>query len=209
MPTDLRLALLVRDRMIKIANDPDLNQQAKLFAFCLLAFIVGNPESGTRSEKRSWANIGDMMRPHTSTDEAIRTVRYVIADDIPRYEVPYHRRGCMVPKTRGPNTGQPCGKGATSWVDTDPLTGEMTHICLCKNHITNADRERHRQRFKEWEANGKPSPPANRGGVLARHFKANWAKLYEWANPNREPLPDGKPPTPPKPKLTLIQGGAL
>lgn len=217
---DLPGALRARDALLRIAADDDLDQTAKLFAFCLLAY-KSSPQP--RDKKRSsWAQaVGEMMtgesRTHTVNmfgeqriyGSAIETVRRVIRNDIPRYEVPYTRIVCPIPKTRGPNAGKPCGKNTThSWVERNPETGEGTRIGYCSGHHTRAHTIRWQQAHQQWEANGHPTPPANKGGILARHFNSNWAKLYNWADPTREPLPNGKPPTPPRPTFTLIQGGS-
>lgn len=222
---DLPGALRIRNLLLRIAADDDLDQTAKLFAFCLAAYLA-SPE---RAEKKrtgkgkAWSQaIGEMMvgTPKVRTmnimgevrqyDSAVETVRRVIANDIPRYEVPCPRNvTCPVPKTRGPNTGKPCGKNATTrWVQRDPETGEGEYLGYCTAHMTRAAQLCHQEAWRKWEENGKPSPPANRGGILSRYFNTDWAKLYAWADPHREPLPNGKPPTPPRPTFTLIQGGA-
>lgn len=220
---DLRGALDARDCLLRIAEDADLDQTAKLFAFCLLAYLASpeRREKRRTGKGRSWTEaVGEMMfadreppvssafAGETYSADATWRVQRVIANDIPRYRVNHGRVRCPVLKTRGKNIGKPCGKNATHyWVDRDPNTGEGTPEGYCSAHITTAARLRHSDRIKQWAANGKPSPPANAGGVLARHFSADWAKLYAWADPSVEPLPDGKPPTPPRPKLVLIRGG--
>lgn len=204
-------ALRIRDLILRVAADPDLDQTAKLFAFCLAAWQASPEriEKKRTGKGRSWAQaIGEMMTG-CSYERAVSTVRRVIADDIPRYEVRYERLCCPVLKTRGVNAGKPCGKNAiSSWVERDPQTGAGIHVGFCSAHITAADKLRRQQLFQEWETNGRPVPPANKGGILARYFNADWVKLYAWADPTREPLPEGKPPTPPRPKFTLIHGGA-
>ncbi|SBS73903.1 hypothetical protein MHPYR_180114 [uncultured Mycobacterium sp.] len=214
---DLPGALHLRDIVQGIASDPDLDQTAKLFAFCLAAYLT-SPER--REVKRTgkgqnWAQaVGEMMAGARGEvvlgqDMNVWRVRRVIANDIPRYQISFRRVTCAVLKTRGPNAGKPCGKNAThSWVERNPETGEGAHVGFCTAHVTRADQLRRRDVYQQWEANGKPCPPANTGGVLARYFRANWAKLYAWADPSIEPLPGGKPPTPPRPTFTLIQGGA-
>lgn len=221
---DIPGALKLRDRMLDIANDPDLDEKAKLFAFCLLAYLTERRLHGRRSPKRSdWTkDVGMLMigeseqldvsfMDHTEVhDTAVYAVRSVIRNDIPRYVPPQGKTRCPALKARGPNAGHPCGKSVTSrWVDRDPETGEGTPVGYCRNHSHPSLDQWRRDRQLAWEANGKPQPPANRGGILARHFASNsWASLYHWADPSRAPQPEGKPATPPAPKLTLIQGGA-
>ena len=40
MSPDLPGAIAARDRMLAISADPDLSREAKLFALCLLAYLV-------------------------------------------------------------------------------------------------------------------------------------------------------------------------
>ncbi|MFV8142276.1 hypothetical protein ACNQR7_32435 [Mycolicibacterium senegalense] len=216
---DLPGALHARNTLLSIASDPDLTQSAKLFAFCLLAYLTG-PEYRTKKrtgKARHWAEVvGEMMDAtavgHTvlGVDMAQWQVIDVISKDIPRYEVPFERVRCGAPKVRGPNAGQPCGRNANGgqWIDRDPMSGEGTRIGYCRDHYTNAVRIWQQERYDSWVAHGRPSPPANKGGILARHFDANWPKLYAWADPTQEPLPQGKPANPPRPKLKLIRGSA-
>ena len=97
-----------------------------------------------------------------------------------------------------------CGKPASgSMIDHDPVTGEAQWIGLCSRHRDLQAKFDVRRR--EWIANGRPSPSPNRGGVLKRYFKANWAEVYRWAAPWRTPLDDAPEPTPPQPKLRLVR----
>jgi len=203
-----------RDAIVAIANDMDLDGDAKLFALCMVAHLYADRQERTRTGKH-WAKvvggmmIGDVDRYRINgMDSGAFKVKRVIAHDIPRYEVPYKHTVCPVPKTRGPNVGKPCGRNPQrSWLEKNPETGEGAHVGYCSKHITRAHHDHHLALWQRWEANGKPEPPANRGGILPRHFKANWTELYAWADPHRIPLPDGKPLTPPRPQFTLIIGG--
>lgn len=214
---DLPGALLARDRMLAIAADPDLTGDTELFAFCLLAYLIERRQ--TRRKSTNWAEkVGEMMMnprrvkiqfgsDSVVTDGAWKC-RRIIADDIPRYQTPPRDgRGCIALKSRGPNVGKPCGKGGTLWLDRDPETGQGQYLSYCDRHMPVGAKQSHRERYQQWVENGKPSPPANTGGVLARHFRADWAKLYAWADPHTTPLPDGKPATPLRPRLSIIDGG--
>jgi hypothetical protein len=208
---DLPGALAARDRMLAICADTDLTREAKLFALCLLAYLV-DPARADAKKRRSWTQaVGEMMDPPGSIARRVyrpaELVRKIVADDVPRYEIPYSRGRCAVPKTRGKNAGKPCGRfAAHHWVDRDPETGEAVDVGCCRDHYSPQDEQASQVRMQQWEANGEPVPAANKGGILARHFTADWAKLYAWADPHREPLPAGKPATPPRPRLTLIRG---
>lgn len=210
---DLPGALAARDRMLKIASDPDLSHEAKLFAFCLLAFLTERRATGRKA--KHWAEaVGEMMYPADSSTHTVvgprRITRGIIADDVPRYETPYTAIRCPVPKARGVNTGNPCGRTPSGgqWIEFDAETGEGTHVGYCNRHITPAIHDARQTRWQAWDDNGKPVPPANKGGILARHFDTDWPALYHWAAPHRVPLAEGKPLELPRPKLALIQGGA-
>lgn len=206
---DLPGAFIARDRMLAIAADPDLTGDTELFAFCLSAYLIERRLTD-RKKNNNWVEaIGDMMMPQSTRVDSVRTVRRIIAKDIPRYEPPLTKtRGCIVLKSRGPNAGKPCGKGGTFWLDRDPETGEAEFLSYCARHLpAGVDGQSRRERAHQWVLNGKPTPPANTGGVLARHFRADWAELYEWADPHTTPLPGGRPATPPRPRLTVIDGG--
>lgn len=143
-------------------------------------------------------------------------VHRVIANDIPRYEiakVPVCDLRCVALKTRGPRAGLPCGNIATGHplVDHDPQTGVQRWIGYCRNHNHQLLDEWRQQRFTQWQENGYPSPPANTGGVLAKHFPTgSWNRHYWWAAGPR-PLPDDEPEPEETQKplqLTVIAGEA-
>jgi hypothetical protein len=212
---DLPGAMRARDRLLQIAADEDLDHDAKLFAFCLTAYLIQRRLSGRKG--KNWAQaVAEMMYQPDSAEMKIlgpvRVCKRIIADDIPRYEIPYlapHKIHCQSPKARGPQAGQPCGKGGSrqTFIDRDPETGEARWIAYCRNHSHPTLDQWRKDRTDAWLANGKPSPVANTGGVLARYFGANWTALYQWADPSRKPMPNGKPLTPPRPQFALIQGG--
>ena len=101
-----------------------------------------------------------------------------------------------------------CGKNAiSSGVLYDPITGEGTWYGFCSRHRNHRDDWAIQQQNKEWDLNGRPSPPPNKGGVLRRYLKTDWDAYYKWAAPYATPLDGAKPATPPKPELRLIVGG--
>ncbi|MCA9843231.1 MAG: hypothetical protein KC491_01140 [Dehalococcoidia bacterium] len=204
MTQDLPGALLARDKLLAMAADPDLTGDAELFAFCLLAHLT---EKRLTGRNNNWIEaVGEMMSP--DADHGAWSCRRVIAKDIPRYEPPILKtRGCIALKSRGPNAGKPCGKGGSTWLDRDPSTGEARWLSYCPRHMPAGAHQSRQDRHRHWELNGKPMPPANTGGVLARYFSTNWAKMYAWADPHTEPSSTGKPATPPKPRLSVIRGG--
>ena len=135
-------------------------------------------------------------------------VQAAVRNDLPRYEPenlkrPYERPTCFAPMIRRVGV---CGKSTTvMWTDRDPETGVGEYVGLCSRHRALEVNSRHR--LTAWRDNGEPSPPPNRGGILPRYFKTDWAKLYGWAAPGRTPLEGAREAVPPRPTLRLIQGG--
>ncbi len=155
----------------------------------------------------------------------------IVHEDIPRYRPPdWHVWRCQAPKTRGANTGQPCGRSAGHRVRvTDPTTGEWTMGAWCTAH---ADYARI-MKAREAALTDVPEPRPNSGGLLPSYIRAsNWPDLYRWTDPRWTPPYVGiiaddwpvlvkaiEPPrtgsaTPPDaddscgPALRLIKGGA-
>ncbi|MHD0295010.1 hypothetical protein RCF19_03960 [Rhodococcus qingshengii] len=208
MGTDLRAIMDRDERMSKMLRDPDLTDDALLFALAGMEVIKQRRQSGRRRDFRSshWMDeIAQLAFGGTETTARYR-VKRIIADDVPRYQAPYTSViTCPAPMIRREGL---CGKRAsTSWVDRDPMTGEGEHVGYCSRHFTPQVDVAHRERLADWVANGKPSPPPNCGGVLARYFRTDWPKWYAWAAPGRTPMEGGKEATPPRPVFELIQGG--
>lgn len=131
-------------------------------------------------------------------------VRGVLHRDAPHYRATDRRgEGCIAPMIRRDG---PCGKRAgTTWQEIDPQTGEAELVSMCSRHSPTPLRSS--ESYRAWVANGKPRPPANTGGILARYFtKKGLAEAYEWAHPDYDRDGEGKPPTLPRPTLRLIRG---
>lgn len=217
---DLAGALDARRYMVAIAGDPDMTADLKLFAFCLNAFLADQRQRGHRGgfAREQWTTaVGEMMSPPDSLERKTLgpagLCRRAISSDVPRYEVPRVPSAaiiCQSPKARGPEAGKPCGKPACgrSVLDHDPETGEGRWIAYCRNHSHPALDEWRIKRLQQWRDNGCPTPPRNTGGVLARHFPANWDAIYQWADLSWVPLPGRKLATAVKPQLTVLEGGA-
>lgn len=216
---DLGAALRTRSRVLTIATDPDMDSDVKLFAFCLQAYLIGR-DRPAGWESRSWTEVvGEMMeRPNSLSLKAYGPAGVcsrAIAKDLPRYEAPIPDEPlvCRSPKARGPQAGEPCGKPSTGArvLDRHSLTGAGTWIGYCRNHSHPALDEWRRERLNAWDANGRPSPPANTGGVLMRYFGGNWDSLYRWASSWSTTARVGDEPDQdqavPRPCFTLIDGG--
>lgn len=202
MSTDLQLLMRCNQLVIAACNDPDLDRDSTLFVVCT---VVLNYESKTsaagRLKRRNWLRAVTEM---AGGDHYF--VRKVIRHDIPRYDCPPLENGCTAPMIRREGL---CGKHTiVRGVERDPLTGVATPYGFCSRHRNHADDWRIQQANRAWDANGRPSPAPNAGGVLRRYFTANWDELYRWAAPHITPLASEKPPTLPKPNLRLIPGGS-
>ncbi|WP_159840172.1 hypothetical protein [Nocardia sp. CY41] len=203
MSTDLKAIMDRDERRRRMLNDPDLTGDLLLLTLALDEFLVSRNEQG-RKKLRNWAwEVAHLT--HGNSDYHLRYwTKKVIADDLPRYEpIKPKGRGCVAPMVRREGA---CGNaGTTSRVDRDPLTGDSrwVHYCARHKHLAGPVEAR----IREWVENGKPSPPANTGGVLRRYFDADWDTVYRWAS-GREPMEGGREATPPRPKLRLITGGA-
>lgn len=201
MSTDLKAIMTSQSRIVDICNDPDLDDDAKLFAICVIVMLY-ETKTGIRRSTRNWLQRVAELASHT--DNASCWLRMVIRHDIPRYDCPTSGRGCTAPMIRREGL---CGKNAiVSGVERDPITGEGTAYGFCTRHRNHTDDWRIHQNNKQWVANGRPSPQPNAGGILRRYFTADWPNLYTWAAPYMTPLGGAKPPTLPKPNLVLVRG---
>jgi hypothetical protein len=214
--TDIKAVMEHHARHRRILADPGFTGDLLLFAFALDE-ILTYPAVRVRRRwfSESWiAAVEEMVCPPPDPRfkrEQGWWVAKVIGDDIPRYEFPADpTQKCVVPVLRRSGKTTLCGgSGAVGMVDRDPLTGEGRRAWACRGHQLTA--ETWRARIKEWEANGKPSPPPNAGGHLERYYNGDFDSLYAWAKPWKEPLRAERAaivPVPPRPTLRLIQGEA-
>lgn len=203
--TDLKSIMRSHQLTVDICNDPDLDGDAKLFAILVVTLIYQRRAAGRKDLKRR--SMFQQIAQLSNKPAPKFWIRCVIEKDIPRYEPPPAvDKGCLAPMIQREG---PCGKSAiiSGW-DRDPYTGAATPYAFCSRHRNHADDWRIKQNIKQWIDNGQPSPPPNAGGVLSRYFAADWDALYKWAAPYTTPLEGAKPPTLPKPNLSLIRGGA-
>lgn len=202
MSTDLKAIMRRGDRCRRMLNDPDLTADLLLFALALDEVIATRREQGRKKSGRNWVSaVTELAR---GTEGYLRYWgKHVIERDVPRYEPSDSGgRACVAPMIRREGL---CGKtGGCGMVDRDPDTGEGRMVWWCSRH--KEIEAQFRARAREWKANGQPCPPANTGGVLRRYFNADWAQIYRWASPHREPMEGGREATPPRPTLRLIQG---
>lgn len=205
--TDLKTIMREHQLMLDVCNDTDLSGDAKLFVLLAISLWSAPPPDDPSIKRigkprRTLRELAERSGHHSG----MWWVRKVIRDDIPRYQHPLpEHRVCTAPMVR--RDGE-CGKNAiSSGVLYDPITGEGTWYGFCSRHRNHHDDWTIRQQNKEWDLNGRPSPPPNKGGILCRYLKNDWDALYKWAAPYATPLEGAKPATPPKVELRLIVGG--
>ncbi|RPA65780.1 hypothetical protein EF294_03320 [Gordonia oryzae] len=202
MATDLKFMMRVHNLIQDIHLDDDLDANAKLFCLLVLADIARRrtlSPSARLAETVGWINRIDERagQPYFS--------RMVIRRDVPRYEREQDTGVCVGEMIRRDG---PCGKKVyKTIVDVDPATGREVLIGYCTRHWSLDHEQRAREQRRQWYENGRPRPPVNAGGVLRRHLSTDWDYLYDWADPHRDHAEDGKEPIPPRPTLSLIQGG--
>ncbi|MFR9753981.1 hypothetical protein ACL02S_23480 [Nocardia sp. 004] len=205
--TDLQTILCRDERRRGMLADPDLTGDTLLLAFALDEVLEIRCEQGKKHLGRMWIREVTILAYGPNSLAAQRSwVKRTIADDVPRYE-PQRGPGratCVAPMIRRDG---PCGHSATvRFFDiVDPETGTSRWVGLCRRH---RDQERLSDaRRAAWVANGKPTPPANTGGVLRRHLSdvLDWNSVYRWACPERPPMEGGRAPTPRRPRLWLVR----
>lgn len=206
---DIATGLELRRDVRVLMADPDLTGDLLLVALALCDYLYERRDgTGVKSAKRTnWVQgIADR------TGIRANYVPHVIGKDFPRYEpenwTDHAATLCRAPMVR---RNGPCGQRATMWtLDFDPKTGRRWRAGACTRHRA-TEMPAIDARRRAWIANGGPTPPHNAGGILARHFAGKWDDIYAWAAPHeaRRATPGtGKAPTPPKPTLRLIVGGA-
>lgn len=199
---DIQELIYQRDRVTRMMSDPDLTGHALLFALALDVMLAKCRSRGHTHVADNWMTELQDMAWLRRPDTPDWWVRHVIGDDAPRYE-PEHVFAvtCVAPMIRRDGL---CGKGTSDrFIDRDPLTGAAEWKGLCSRH--SGLRPTFNARTEAWVNHGRPSPPANRGGVFPRYFSGNWTELYRWAAPGREPTGAGPPPTPPRPRLRIVR----
>lgn len=202
MSTDLRAIMARDERRRRMLNDPDLTGDTLLFALALDEVLASR--RAKRPAFNTWINdVAELAWGPGPGDTRLYRVKRVIEQDIPRFE-PAREPGaitCVAPMIRREGL---CGKRGTGrLIDHDPETGDARWIGLCGRH---RDLEaKFEARRQAWIANGRPSPPPNRGGVLKRYFKADWTEVYRWAAPWRTPLDGAREAVPPRPQLRLVR----
>ncbi len=194
-----------RRRINAMLEDPECNTELFALGVALLDYVVLR----INSEERSWAYYAKRAWGETSRHR----IRDVLGKDIRRYDAisdatsrdPARRCGAPMVRRQGP-----CGQSASlRALLTDPDTGRKQWIAACSRH-----REwfegRVRSNRAQVEVANPERPPANTGGVLARHIpEIDWHEIWLRIDPKWTPPPEAEPEQVPlKPKLSIVLGGA-
>jgi hypothetical protein len=146
-------------------------------AFLITKWQIGDHHEAIREARR---------RTAARHSDSKWTWTWLLAADAPRFE-PHDLSSwvCQTVKTRGPKTGEPCGRvGGISHRVTDPETGEWSIRRWCTAHRHEGDLLWARER----ELASVPEPLPNVGGLFPSYLKAtNWPDLYASARPGWKP----------------------
>jgi len=182
-------------RIQRMLADPELGGDLLLCGLVMAAHV--DLGFGGRSllalAKTAW--------PHESDQTALGRAKRTLADDSRRYRPPEpESTGCDAPMSRRARCGQRPGRAVMGLI-TDWSTGERQWLQACSRHREWAD-----ARFRENTVARPPSPPlppANSGGVLARHLPTiNWPRLWSALDPTWAPHPEPAD----RPALHLVHG---
>lgn len=189
---ELREKLDGLDLIHRLLDDRDLTGD-------LLLFALATVDCGLRFDK-AWTS---QVAQATGWDQ--RRIRSIVARDVPRYE-PDDLKGlrrCQAPMIRRDG---PCGASGSTGFHWryNAETGEWRTYWACTRHEEGA-RKMIRAATMAWEANGKPQPANNSGGVLSKYFHTEG--LYDWATPSYRKDTDRTPP-PQRPELEVIRDEA-
>lgn len=172
-------------------------------------------------EKKSWrgSHVRHVLRKDIRRYDAVKDANEsaAIGDDEPEARDEYAAayalltnvgRWCGAPMVRRQG---PCGKPAgLQTLLTDADTGRKQWLAACSRHRPWFEARVHANRLAVEETAVVVRPPANAGGVLARHIpEIDWEAVWVDIDPSWTPPPEVEPEVVPlKPRLTLVLGGA-
>lgn len=194
MPPETReLALAMAWALERAPRPPDGPKYWTTVRRALGVDVIGKPRMGKLiaadapryEEPRRWGNgscEGPRLRPYKPARRPVREAGTCWRDHHP------HLGDCMFTEIVYPGAGSTsgsdhteggtiCGANATIRVsEADMVTGWVTRRWFCRRHS-----DRAREVKEQLAARGEPPEPIpNTGGLLPRHFAADWVKLYEW-----------------------------
>ena len=195
-----------RSRIAAMLDDPECGGDLLALGVALLDFAVLRIDRDERSwkfyAKRAWGTGSDWR------------IRDVLRKDIRRYDAlkdaegrdPARRCGAPMVRRQGP-----CGQSAgLRTLLTDPDAGRKQWIAACSRHRDWFEARVRSNRLAVEQTEAVTRPPANAGGVLARHIpEIAWEDTWRKLDPKWTPPPEAEPEEVPlKPRLRLVLGGA-
>jgi hypothetical protein len=195
-----------RKRIRAMLDDPECNDDLLGLGIALLDFAILRIDRDERTwrhyAEQAWGEAGDYR------------IRGVLKRDIRRYDAAKDAdavdpmRKCAAPMVRRQGA---CGQSAfRRTMLTDPDTGRRQWLAACRRHEDWFTARVRDNRLAVDAVEEVTRPPANAGGVLARHIpEIAWEETWRKLDPNWTPPPEAEPEEVPlKPRLTLVLGGA-
>ena len=192
-----------RKRIAAMLDDPECTGDLFALGVSLLDFAI---LSATRDEK-SWKFYADRVLDQPGY------VKNVLRGDIRRYDAAKDAaavgpaRACGAPMIRRQG---PCGNSASRRaLITDALTGRKQWLAGCTRHEDWFNTQVRANQASLADVGEAVRPPANAGGVLARHLpEIDWEAAWRKLDPTWTPPPEADPEVVSVfPKLRLVLGG--
>ncbi len=191
-------------RVTALYGDPEMTTGGLQFGLALAWVMYHDPSMS--GEAWTVTDVAALAVKIGNQEARRQWVIRILRADVPRYRVPNSPRRCRALT----GNGRACDTNFThgfhyiawSWVD-----GTATVHDYCPRHRENGIHARAEYlRTVTGFRKARPTPAANSGGVLARHFPTvDWNIIYRWVSPGWKPT--GPPPERSDvPHLTLVTG---
>lgn len=194
-----------QERIAAMLADPECHGDLLLLGIGLLDYAVLRTETAKTFDHYA-------ARVFNKPSSSPLAVRGILRDDIRRYDWRQDQGAQVVTRCGAPmirRTG-PCGQSASSrFMATDALTGRKQWVGACARHRDWFAQQLHIDRANRAADHDEAvSPPANAGGVLARHIpEIDWEGVWRNIDPKWTPPPEDAPaPVRVRPTLTLVVG---
>lgn len=189
-------------RVQRMLDDPDCSGDLLLIGIALARHIDLGSARGS---------IKDAIAPVMNDGSTYwwYAVRATLRSDVRRFRPDDSRGACQAPMVRRDGA---CGRHGTNYRPyIDAETGERGWVAACGRAEHRAWMDARvallRRLYDEAAARDEvPVPPANTGGVLARHLpEVNWSAIWRRLDPEWTPAPEGEQRFAP-PRLQMVLG---
>ena len=195
-----------RKRIAAMLDDPECTGDLFGLGVALLDFAILR----INRDERSWAHYATRAWGDRAGYTSRYGVREVLRKDIRRYDAikdaeerdPARRCGAPMIRRQGP-----CGQSASRRAMlTDTMTGRKQWLAGCKRHEDWFNARVRANKAEVDEIAEAVRPPANAGGVLARHIpEIDWEAVWVGLDPSWTRPPEAEPePVEVYPKLRLV-----